>query len=192
MRRMTLLALAVVTMAAGCGRQVEPKGRPPAEDPKAAEVKPPPRRKVVEEEDEPAVKKSVTQDEKPVNPDGPPQSLIGIHGDFHANPVAADRKYAGKFWRLENAATGQHVTEKRDGGYWIVVPIGIKSIKVQDPIYGVECKLSKKGEDQFAAGEIRGVEMVGRVRGTRDFPENVFSKIMVTIDECYFVPKPEK
>jgi hypothetical protein len=116
--------------------------------------------------------------------------LVTLSTEFQANPVAAEKKYVGKYWRFPSPLVYDHKVEKRDGGYWIVVPIGIKSLHQQDPVYGVECKLSKEGEDQYAAGDkLHDMEMIGRIDGTRPYPQNIFGRTMLTISDCRFVEK---
>lgn len=165
------------------------KSNPPPAQPPQQEVKPP-APPVVKPPVEPVPPQSA-KEEKPAQNELPivVRNHMDIHGDYQNNPIAAEKKFGGKLVRIQQPIGFSEQVDKRRDGFWLMEAVGFGSIENQYPIYGVEYRLSKKGEDQYAAlqkKELAEMELIGRVKGTRPNPANIFSGVMVQITDCYF------
>jgi hypothetical protein len=128
-------------------------------------------------------------------------SFVMLANEYRDNPIAAARRYDGKQVRILHHVGAAEKMEKRADDFWLQEDIGQNVVGATYtgpaltggtlvPVYGVEYRLSKDGEEQYAKlkpQERRDMDLIGTVKGTRPYAANTFGSTMLQITDCSFV-----
>jgi hypothetical protein len=121
-------------------------------------------------------------------PTGPPIDYINfatLFNEWQDNPVATAKKLRKhrvriKFWTFSKVTTKEKPTE-------ILGEIGQVSVSDHTPVYGVIATLSRSGEAEYARDKGQGKWLVGRVTGTKNYPENIHGGFAILLEDCDLV-----